>query len=375
MIATGDRTVTRCSLCILPTHLPGMDVDEQGRCRYCREAKRSNGSHAAARSGQAHDGFRAIAERLKGKGKYDCLVPFSGGKESSYILWMLVSQYGLRPLAFNMSNGFQHPDAIRNIEAIVDRLGVDLVICRPSQAMIRKLMRAFLIKAGEFCTPCNMLISATGFRLARQHGIRVIMSGNAAKTNPGLDGVSSATYYDRVYYLNVAGEILSRADRGYYLNPGYVRTAVRRMIGADAHVMNVLDYVQPSLEEMHRTLESIGWKRPAGAIQHGDCVLDAVKEYLYYRRWQCTEVTALYSVLIRNGEITREEALQRALGEEHSRPPEVLPQFISSLGISESDLDEAVQRDFRTIQNIRNSQMFRYAKKAVHAVERIRTRS
>jgi hypothetical protein len=349
-----------------------MDVDEQGTCKYCREAEKSNGSHAAGHNGQARDGFGAIAERLKGKGKYDCLVPFSGGKESSYILWLLASQYGLRPLAFTMSNGFQHPDAIRNIETIVDRLGVDLVICRPSQAMIRKLMRTFLLKAGEFCTPCNMLISATGFRLARQHGIRVIMSGNSAKTNPGLDGVSSATYYDRVYYLNVAGDILSRADRDYYLNPGYVRTAIGRMVGTDAHVMNVLDYVQHGLEEMHRTLESIGWRRPAGAIQHGDCLLDPVKEYLYYRRWQCTEVTALYSVLIRNGEISREEALQRALVEEHSKPPAVLPQFLSALGISESDLDEAVRQDFRAIQNIRNSLLFRYAKKAVHAVERFR---
>jgi len=349
-----------------------MDVDEHGRCRYCREAKKSNGSHTATHAKRAQDGLRAIAERLKGKGKYDCLVPFSGGKESSYILWMLVSQYGLRPLAFNMSNGFQHPDAVRNIETIVDRLGVDLVVCRPSQVMVRKLMRAFLLKAGEFCTPCNMLISATGFRLARQHGIRVIMSGNAARTNPGLDGVSSATYYDRVYYLNVAGEILSRADRDYYLNPGYVRTAVRRMVGADAHVMNVLDYVQPSLEEMHRTLESIGWTRPAGAIQHGDCILDPVKEYLYYRKWHCTEVTALYSVLVRNGEITREEALQRAMGEEHSKPPAVLPHFMSSLDITESDLDDAMQKDFRSIQNIRNSLMFRYAKRAVRAVERIR---
>jgi len=349
-----------------------MDMDQEGRCRYCREAERSNGSHSGANGKRTQDQFKTIVERWRGRGRYDCLVPFSGGKESSYILWTLVNRYGLRPLAFNMSNGFQHPDAVQNIEFIADRLGVDLVICRPSHVMMRKLMRIFLLKAGEFCTPCNMLISATAFRLARQHRIRLIMSGNAARTNPGLDGVSSATYYDRVYYLNIAGDILSRADRDYYLNPGYVQTTIRRMVGTEAQVLNVLDYIRPSLQDIHHTLESIGWTRPAGAIQHGDCILDPVKEYLYYRKWGCTEVTALYSVLIRNSEITRDEALQRASKEEHSSPPTVLPQFMSALDISPADLDDAIQRDFRDIRNIRNSLVFRCAKRVVRAVEGIR---
>jgi hypothetical protein len=352
-----------------------MDVDEHDRCRYCREAERSHAPQAAVHREQTQSRLKAIVERVKGKGKYDCLVPFSGGKESSYILWMLVDQCGMRPLAFNMSNGFQHPDAVRNIELIADRLGVDLVVCRPNSTMIRRLMRAFLLAAGEFCTPCNMLISATAFRLARQHGIKMIMSGNAARTNPGLDGVSSATYYDRVYYLNVAGGLLSRADRDYYLNPGYVRTTIRRMLGVETQTINVLDYIQPTLQEIHDTLKSLGWTRPAGAIQHGDCVLDPVKEYLYYKRWGCTEVTALYSVLIRNGEITRDEALQRALGEEHSTPPPVLPQFLNALEISESDLHEASQKDFRNIRNIRNQLTFRCAKKVIRTMERIRMRN
>jgi len=367
--------VERCSSCILPTHLPRMDVDQHGKCRYCREAERSRTPGTAMHKEQARSQFKAIVKRWKGKGKYDCLVPFSGGKESSYLLWALVHQYGMRPLAFNFSNGFQHPDAVRNMEVLVDRLGVDLVVCRPSQVMIRKLMRTFLLKAGEFCTPCNMLISATAFRLARQNGIKAIMSGNAARTDPGLAGVSSATYYDRVYYLNVAGEILTRADQDYYLNPSYVRSAIRRILGTEAQVINVLNYLQPSFQDIHDTLESIGWTRPAGAIQHGDCVLDPVKEYLYYKKWGCTEVTGLYSLLIRNGEITRDEALQRAMAEEHSKPPPVLPQFLSALGISDGDFQDASGKDFRDIRNCRNRLTFRCAKRIVRTVEQIRMRS
>jgi len=315
--------------------------------------------------------FEAVIDRRRGKGGYGCLVPLSGGKESCYILYLLVKEYNMKALAFNFSNGWQHDDAIRNIENIVNRLGVDLVVYRPNPQKMHKLFQTFLSKAGEFCTPCNMLISATAYRLARQNGIKLIMSGNAMQTAPGLEGVSSARYYDRKYYFNVAGDLISRRERDYYLNPPYVRTAVRRLIGTEAQVLNVLDYLGPSLKEIHDALDEIGWKRPAGAIQHGDCLLDPLKDYLYYRRWGCTEVTSLYSVLLRNGEITREDALEKALAEECTEAPSILPEFLKAIRMSESDFSQSLEKDFRDIPNLGSSTFFQLAKKFVHKVEQI----
>jgi hypothetical protein len=368
------NVVERCSSCILTTNLPGIDLDEDGVCRYCREAKSGQSYDQGLQQQKLRKRFETVISRLKGRGKYDCLVPLSGGKESSYILWILVQNYNMKPLAFNFSNGFQHPDAIRNIENLVDRLGIDLVVYRPSLRKLHELMRTFLSKAGEFCTPCNMLISATAFRLARQNGIRAIMSGNAARTGPGLAGVSSATYYDRIYYLNIVKDILSRRDRKYYINPPYIRTVMRRLLGIEAQVINVLDYLNPSLTEIHQTLETIGWSRPAGEIQHGDCMLNSLKEYLYYKRWACTEVTSLYSVLIRNGEIDRQEALKKAQAEEDSKPPKVLPEFLNAIGMTQVEFEQAAKKDFRDIPNIRNRMTFRLVKRLMHSVEQIRGR-
>ena len=364
----------RCSFCILPSKLPGLTLDENGKCNYCRKAESAITEKNAMSPDEMRERFKRIIGRLRGKGKYDCLVPLSGGKESSYILNVLVTEYNMKPLAFNFSNGFQHSDAIRNIEILVDSLGVDLHIYRPSQDTMYRLMRAFLSKAGEFCTPCNMLISATAFRLARQNGIGAIMSGNAIATGPGLEGVSSSQYYDRKYYLSVASDIIKSRERGFYLNPPYVRTAIRRLLDIEAQVINVIDYLQPTLKEIHDRLDEIGWKRPADAIQHGDCLLDPLKDYMYYKRWGCTEVTSLYSVLVRNGEITREEALKRALAEECSQAPPILPDFLKAIGMTESQFDEASKKDFRDIPNLRSNQIFRWAKKFVHNVERLRGR-
>jgi hypothetical protein len=195
------------------------------------------------------------------------------------------------------------------------------------------------------------------------------MSGNAMATAPGLEGVSSARYFDRKYYLNIAQHILGQRDREFYINPPYFKTALKRMLGIEAQVINVLDYLQPTLQEIHTKLKGIGWKRPAGAIQHGDCLLDPLKEYLYYKRWQCTEVTSLYSVLIRNGEMTREQALEKALAEEHSKCPDILSEFLQRIGMTEDEFEEASKKDFRDIPNQRGTLIFREGKKLVNIIQ------
>jgi len=89
----------------------------------------------------------------------------------------------------------------------------------------------YVSRPDEFCKPCNMLTNATQFRLARQNRIKVIVSGNAMTTGPGLGGVTSSRYYDRKYFLNVAKGLINRRERGYYLVPPCPLTAMRRLIG------------------------------------------------------------------------------------------------------------------------------------------------
>jgi tRNA(Ile)-lysidine synthase TilS/MesJ len=72
---------------------------------------------------QAKERFQAILQKTRGKGKYDCLIPLSGGKDSSYILYVLVKEYDLKPLAFNFNIVFQHSQAMQKIENLVNRLG------------------------------------------------------------------------------------------------------------------------------------------------------------------------------------------------------------------------------------------------------------
>jgi len=364
----------RCSRCILSENLPCVTLDENGVCNYCRNSKDDSTDVQDIHQEDRQKRFESILERFRGRGKYDCLVPVSGGKESCYILYVLVKKYKMRPLAFNFNNGFQHKDAVCNIENLVDKLGVDLVVYRPRQDMMLKLFRAFLINAGEYCTPCNMLINATSFRLARENKIRIIISGNYDKIDPGLEGMSPSRYYDRRYYFNVTKDILSSREKDNYVVPSYVKTAIGRLIGSAPQAVNVLEFLTPTLSEIHNTLSEIGWKQPGGFIQHGDCLINPIKEYLIYRKWGCTEKTALYSSLVRNGEMAREEALKKEAAdvEKYAEKPSILPEFMERLNITEDEFGEVLKRDFREIPNMRSSFFFRLAKKTVQKISQMR---
>jgi len=364
----------RCSYCILPRNLPGLHLDSEGRCNYCAAAEADRTLLSQGLDRKTEQKFAAIAERLRGKGKYDCLVPLSGGKDSSYILYTLTKKYDLRVLAFNFDNGFQHPQAVKNIRTLVNTLGVDLVIFQPSQHKMRKLFNIFLSRAGEFCTPCNMLIQATKFRLAREYGIKAIMSGSFKKVDPGIAGLSPALYFDRKYYFEVAKGLLSGREKAFYVVPPYPITAIRRLMGAAPQDIDVLNYLKPGFDEMEKTLRSVGWERPHGAMQHGDCLLDPLKDYLIYKRWGCTELTGLYSALIRNGQISREEALEKAQSSEQRDRPEGLADFLRAIEMTETEFEEAIKNDFRKIPNMRNTAFFRLARGLVGRVARIRNR-
>lgn len=75
-----------CTRCVLPSGTPGIEFDRNGICNYCNEYEPMNVRGEAK--------LREFLDAFQGKGEeYDCLVCISGGRDSTYTLWKLVSEY------------------------------------------------------------------------------------------------------------------------------------------------------------------------------------------------------------------------------------------------------------------------------------------
>ena len=256
-----------------------------------------------------------------------------------------------------------------NIQRAVKRLGVDLVIFKPREDVLHELYRTFLLRAGEFCTPCNTLIGAAAYRIARHHSIRLIATGFADRYSSGIEGVSVSRYADLGYYRRVIEGQMSFATIENYVPETPVLNAIRRLTRTGAEMVNAMDYIHPGMQEMQRIIETeLGWEAPSAEFQHGDCRVNAVKDYLVNRKWGCSELTQAYSCLVRTGEMTREEALSRAEREEVRTPPAVLDEFLETIGLNKEQFAETRQRHFSTFPNYRASGAYRLGKKIIQTL-------
>lgn len=172
----------QCVRCLLPEAVPGADLDDTSVCRVCREYDRANHALREQHRKDREADLEKTLRDCRGHGEYDCLVNLSGGKDSCYLLYKLVKEYGLHVLAFTTDMNVP-PVAWANIRRTVDRLGVDHVVYRPTEDFYRKLFR-FLLQNQEargavrtVCYVCAPLFEGYALRTAVEKNIPLVVAG------------------------------------------------------------------------------------------------------------------------------------------------------------------------------------------------------
>jgi N-acetyl sugar amidotransferase len=359
--------VHRCGTCILPDSLPGVTLDNHGVCNYCRDFNRRESQHPLPSEEKRHEQLdRLVKKYRKRAGTYDCLVPVSGGKDSMLVLHAASRLLHFKVLAYNFDNGFQSAAARENIQRAVKTLGVDLITYKPNEEQLHKLFKVFLTRAGEFCTPCNLIIQAAAFRIAAQNRIPLILSGGSSRVFGGIQGVSASKYADRAYYRHVLEGQVDFKEVARFVVENPWKRAIRRYLHIGPTLVEVLDYVYPGLQQARDLLEKeLGWRPTSGELEHGDCTLNPLKDYVQNRKWGYSEVTQSYSSLVRTKQLTREEALHHAEAEETREPPPVLEHFLAQIKMSRQEFDQTVHRHFSEFPNYPQSALYRAGKRAV----------
>jgi N-acetyl sugar amidotransferase len=339
---TDDQksVVRRCSRCILPESYPDIDFDENGVCRVCREHDRkySNIDWDERRARLEH-----ILDRYRGKGeKYDVLVPFSGGKDSTYTLWMLKNRYDMRCLAFNFDNGFQDPNALAFVKKAAQRLGVSLFTYMPNFELLREVYSTAMEKVGEFCAACVVLMPTAIFRAADMHGIRLIAAGFSDMLEAPPPETS---YMDRKCFWNIMkSDFTKKQLRWNYFFPSFKRMFTVKQI-------NLPDFVPWDLPVIYETLNrELDFGKSMADVRY-DCLATPHSSYIFRLRTGFGKYEYLYANMVRSGVIDREEALKIVSEREPDEPPEGFDEFLAGLGLDRGVLDGIESRsvfDFGT---------------------------
>lgn len=112
-----------CKRCLLNDDLPGVTILSEGICNFCNEYENELkfGIYEESR-------VRTIIKEKITDGNPNCIVAYSGGKDSAAVLLTAIERYNLRPLAFLVDNGFIPPEVQKASQEFCDRLGVPLAI-------------------------------------------------------------------------------------------------------------------------------------------------------------------------------------------------------------------------------------------------------
>lgn len=178
---TDNSSVRICRHCLMPSTRPRIGFDASGVCNGCITAAGKSSIDWDARRAE----FVELIERNRPKtGNYDCIVPWSGGKDSSYIAWRLKFEFGLNPLLVTFSPMLPTEVGQHNREAML-QAGFDHLMIRPNQKAARHLAQRFFRERGNPKVAWDAGINSTPMQVAVRFGIPLIFYAEHGESEYG----------------------------------------------------------------------------------------------------------------------------------------------------------------------------------------------
>lgn len=325
----------RCTACLLPETMPYIRFDSKGVCNYCHNYSKRNQPKPTR---IIHD----LIKPYRRKDEPDCIVPFSGGRDSCYGLHLAVKELGMNPIAYTYDWGMVTDLGRRNISRMCAALGVENIIIAADIELKRKNIQKNL-KAWLKRPHLGMISLLTAgdkhfFRhvetVKRQTGISLNLWGvnplEVTHFKTGFLGIPPAFAGRHVYNNGLMSQLYYQSKRlgQMFRNPGYFNSSLFdtlsgeywRSIHQKTDYFHLFDFWEWNEQKVDETLEEYDWEWATDtptSWRIGDATA-AFYNYVYYTVAGFTEHDTFRSNQIREGAIGREEAL--ALVTEENKP-------------------------------------------------------
>ena len=332
------KTLKRCTKCILPETFPYIKYDKKGECNYCK-------NHKKKKQPRSIDELKALVEPYKNKdGSPDCLVPLSGGRDSTYVLHFLKKELGLNIITYTYDWGMVTDLARRNIARICGKLGVENIIVAADlhwkRENIRKNITAWLNKPELGMIPLFMSGDKFFFyyahKIKNQLGIDLEIWGvnDLENTNfkTGFAGLAPQFDKKRIYSISLYNQIklFGFVGKNLLQSPGYINQSILDSLGSFASryitpktdYYHMFDYINWDEEHIESTIiNNYDWETSVdtkSTWRIGDGTA-SFYNYVYTLVVGFSENDTFRSNQIREGMITRERALELVYEENQPR--------------------------------------------------------
>jgi N-acetyl sugar amidotransferase len=368
------QPVRVCTNCVMDTTDSAITFDENGVCDHCRDFEQNvkPNWHTDER-GRAQLAAIIDQVRVAGKGHdFDCILGLSGGLDSSYMLHLLVKEFGLRPLVFHVDGGWNSDLAVNNIQMLVEKLGLDLFTEVIDWEDMRDFQLAFF-KSGisQIDIPQDHAFVATLYKFANKYGVKHIMNGGNISTECVRNPLEWLYYGTDMWLINdIRKQFCTRPLTNYPFSSVLFHKLYLRYIKR-VQVVRPLNYMPYSKELAINTLRyEYGWR--AYPQKHFESRFTKFFEgYWMPTRFGYDTRKVQFSSLILTGQMTRDDALEKLKVPAYD-PETIDDEFAyiaKKLGISVDELRHYHTMPLRTYKDYRNQEaLFSIGAKVLRAV-------
>lgn len=354
----------KCQNCLLPeTYETLVLAKDNSSCSMCQTStfKQENVDW-----GKRKDMLDDVIEKYRGKYDYDCIVPFSGGKDSTFTLYYLLKEYNIKPLVVRFNHGFMRPKHEEKVSKVLKKLGVDFINFTPNWDIVKKLMWESFIRKTDFCWHCHTGIYSYPLQIALKYEVPLILWGE-----PLAEMSSYYTYEDDMIewedeekfnmvrnlgitaddmwgMIHTEEDPIDKRDLNPYTYPDLAKLEAINYYSVCLGSFIPWDYKK----QTQLIIDELGWE---GDVLEGvpvdineefakvECWMQATRDYIKYLKRGYSRVTQLVNFEIRNNRMSTEEA-KKWIEQYEGRKPQSLEIFLEYMGITEDEFNEIVSK-------------------------------
>ena len=352
--------VKYCTKCVISNQRPRITFDEEGVCSACRFAEhKQSGIDWQARERELVD---LCNKYRRDDGCYDVVVPGSGGKDSNYVAHMLINKYGMHPLVVTWAPHIYTDIGRKNLTSFIDS-GFDNILITPNGEIHRMLTKAAFIEMGDPFQPFIFGQYSAPFRVALQYDIQLVFYGEDGEVEYGgaMDKADRASLGYSDFVANRFSSIYPESFGKY----GIPENELKKYGLSESELVQIKDrdirqhffsyyHKWAPQENYYYSVDNCDFEanpvRNEGTFSKYaslDDKLDGFHFYLAFIKFGIGRCTSDAAHEVRDGLITREEAIALVKRFDGEFPKRYFKDFLEYCGIDEDEFDRIID-NFRS---------------------------
>ena len=337
--------VQYCIRCCIPATQEGVKFDELGICQACQSSEQKIHINWVEKEKE----LQKILDDAKAKAgnNYDCILPISGGKDSTFQMHVLTKVYGMKPLAVTFSHNWYSETGWYNLMNALEKFNVDHIMFTPSRDLVNRIARRSLDAIGDTCWHCHAGVGAFPLQIAVRFNIPLLIYGESIAESSGRSSYKNPLMkFDVDYFMRVSTkrnpkemvcDYISEKDMKPFFFP-----TMEELEKTGVRLLHLGDYIFWDDErQMEFVRDNYAWKETEvegtyKGYKSAECIMPGMHDFTNYLKRGYGRATYQASIDVRNGLLSREEGFE--LSKQYDKEiPESLRYYLEITGMSEEE--------------------------------------